>query len=225
MVIMIIVSLCVTSMNRIFSSTCESLPNQVFTTTGAKAFSRTENPDSEVVDLDFAPFPNNSIHFIITSARSLAPKTREACGLESAARLNPNTTVVLHINSARLYMSRMVKNLLAQYKNIICTRFDIYEVIRGTPYDGWYNSSGIEHSRMKLTYLSDLGRMALLYKYGGWYLDIDILSLKSLEDKNFTNAVGIFAKEHRPTTGDSSFLKFQQGHTFLKELMELVIER
>ena len=55
---------------------------------------------------------------------------------------------------------------------------------RNTPVEGITNKidSVVNHG---ITHYSDIGRLALIYKYGGFYLDLDLIVTKNL--LNFSN--------------------------------------
>jgi hypothetical protein len=92
-----------------------------------------------VVDLEFTPVPLNSIHVIVNvSQKALTPRARELCAVESAAKHNPKTSVVLHMISPRLYNNRMVRAVKAAYRNVVYRRFDLAEALEGTPLEEWY---------------------------------------------------------------------------------------
>jgi hypothetical protein len=186
--------------------------------------------------------PKDAIHFIITSAKALAPKPREMCALESAALHNQHTPVIVHMNSQVLYMNRMVKKTLTKYNNIKFHKFDVHKMVKGTVLEEWYNSSGISKTRLKLTYDSDVSRAAVLYKHGGWYLDIDVISRRNFgqEYKNLISldyrTPDLFYKLLLRITQNfdstfilpfvsTAFMRFEQGHQLLKDYMVLVKKR
>ncbi|EEC18888.1 lactosylceramide 4-alpha-galactosyltransferase, putative, partial [Ixodes scapularis] len=56
------------------------------------------------------------------------------------------------------------------------------EVLEGTPLSSWNFSGAMRSSRYRVVHLADVLRLAVVYKYGGVYLDLDTVVLRSLED-------------------------------------------
>lgn len=100
-------------------------------------------------------------------------------------------------------MSPILKALDA-YPNIFVRNLDISKLAANTPVEKWFsNRTLFETSIYPLTHLSDFLRFLLVYKFGGTYFDMDVISLQSVEsmEPNF------FAKEDGVTTG-SAVLNF-----------------
>ena len=181
--------------------------------------------DSDLVDLELLPIPRNAIHMISVDAKSPTLKARDLCALESAALHNPNTPVMMSIDYDKLDADRMVKHLLARYDNIIFRKFDIKEIVNDTVLDGWYQLSGIGQSKFKVPYESDMARVALLHKYGGWYMDLDVILIKSLEDIPYKNVLSLKYIPSDEASVSNGFMRFEQKHPFLHEYMEGMVSR
>jgi hypothetical protein len=175
----------------------------------------------EMMTLNPRPVLPNSIHLIETDAKSKVPLPRELCAMESAARHNPNTPVVMSINVSVLYANRIVKALLANYTNMSFRRLDMIELMKDTPFEGWYQRSKIESVNGRSPWVSDCARVAIVYKYGGWYMDSDVIMMKSLEKRNLTNVIGIVFHS-RGISANNNFFQFNKHHQFLADYMGLI---
>ena len=56
---------------------------------------------------------------------------------------------------------------------------------KDTPLEAWLRSGKLEKSGFRLTHTSDVLRFLTLWKYGGLYLDLDVIVVKSLRSNNF----------------------------------------
>ncbi len=52
----------------------------------------------------------------------------------------------------------------------------------GTPLEKWLTSDAIFHSDFLYEHISDVLRFVTLYKFGGIYLDTDVVVMKSFDD-------------------------------------------
>jgi hypothetical protein len=189
------------------------------------AFVETKKETCEMMTMRQSPILANSIHLIKTDAKkSMAPLTRELCAMESAAKNNPNTAVVMSINVSVLYANRIVRALLANYPNMSFRRLDMTDLVKDTPFQGWYQRSGIESVDGRLPYVSDCARAAILYKHGGWYMDNDVIILKSLERSNLTNVIPVIY-QIKGVSANADFLHFTKAHAFLDDYMNAIKER
>ncbi|XP_026669984.1 lactosylceramide 4-alpha-galactosyltransferase-like [Ceratina calcarata] len=115
-------------------------------------------------------------------------KSRQGCAVESAARMNPNMTVYLLLVSRSKVPNQSTKffDQLESYPNvrIRCVYLDKY--MENTPLEKWYKRGVWKESQWPISHMSDVLRYLTLWKYGGIYLDLDVVVTKSLEDlKNF----------------------------------------
>jgi mannosyltransferase OCH1-like enzyme len=61
--------------------------------------------------------------------------------------------------------------------------------------------------------------MAILQKYGGYYLDNDVLTIQ-----RFTNLHNAIALDHVDMFVNNNFLAFDKGHPFISDYMEYISE-
>lgn len=179
-----------------------------------KWHSTCEKDHSSIVLLTPTPIPENAIHFVITKAFDMAPKIRELCFIETAAKLHPQRAVTVSLNSQALNRSDLIKSLLQEHENLFFRKLEMKEIIKGTPLDGWYQNSSIDGSSYQLTFDSDISRVVLLYKYGGWYIDSDLLLLKPVDD-----LVNVITTKWDSPRVNPNFLAFSKGHPFLYDCM------
>lgn len=112
---------------------------------------------------------------------------RQACAVESAARLNPNLDVYLSFSSSGDLKSegsqsdRMLLKLL-EYPNLKIVHLDYANYTKNTPLQNIYSKGYLAKSSYAQSHASDILRYLTLYKYGGIYLDMDVVVIKSLEN-------------------------------------------
>lgn len=135
---------------------------------------------------------------------------RQACAIESAARWNPNFDVFLLFaspvgfkkNSAEM---APVINALKSYSNIHMRHVDLWSYANHTPFADWLSTGDLFYSKYLISHTSDFLRYMSMYKFGGIYMDLDVVVQKSFEniEPNFTGAesskeiaAGIMSFEH-----------------------------
>ncbi|XP_054281603.1 lactosylceramide 4-alpha-galactosyltransferase-like [Macrosteles quadrilineatus] len=159
--------------------------------------------------------PDGSIFFLETSCHdksrsALTP--RQACAVESAAKMNPDADVYVLFpspvtdNSSALSVG--VQQLLT-YNNIKLRHVSMDEYFRDTPLDQWYSSGMLRTSRWPMSHASDVLRYITLWKFGGIYLDLDVVVTKRLS--NLVNFAGAESSED-VAAGVLSFSRHGVGH-------------
>ncbi|KAH0955741.1 hypothetical protein HN011_002980 [Eciton burchellii] len=144
------------------------------------------NPKSDKVS-------GKNIFFHETSCfgeEGLVLNARQACAVESAARMNPSMTVYLLFVSKSEFSNstqEIIKQLL-NYRNIRIRHIYPEKYVKDTPLETWYASGALKKSRWPVSHMSDLLRYLTLWKYGGIYIDLDVVVISSLE--NLTNFAG-----------------------------------
>ncbi|KAJ0177449.1 hypothetical protein K1T71_007458 [Dendrolimus kikuchii] len=125
----------------------------------------------------------NSIFFHETSCRG-GFDSRQACAVESAARLHP--TREIHVLFSAPVEERVLKHSclakLQTYPNIKLSRVHIARYAKGTPLEAMVNSDQLSKSNWHVEHTSDVLRYLTLYKWGGIYLDTDTLVVKPFDD-------------------------------------------
>ena len=157
------------------------------------------------------------IFFHETSGRNDV-KIRQSCAVESAARNNPERTVELYLQTDRVNESSELVQVLRTYPNIRLIALNTSEYFANTPLFAWYEEGKWKTSNFSREHFSDYIRMLTLYKGGGLYMDLDFITIKTLNSDIFWNFVPI--QELSYLTG--SIMHLQHGHRlitlFLKKL-------
>ncbi|XP_070149584.1 lactosylceramide 4-alpha-galactosyltransferase-like isoform X3 [Polyergus mexicanus] len=140
------------------------------------------------------PIPGRNIFFHETSCfgdEGLVLNPRQACAVESAARMNPTMTVYLLFVSKSEFSNstrEIIRHLLLNYRNVKIRHIYPDRYVKGTPFEAWYTSGALKKSHWPVSHMSDMLRYLTLWKYGGIYLDLDVVITSSLE--NLTNFAG-----------------------------------
>ncbi|KAK9883260.1 hypothetical protein WA026_001446 [Henosepilachna vigintioctopunctata] len=157
-------------------------------------------PDISTVEVK----KGKSIFFHETSCSSymndkIIINSRQACAVESAALMNPNFDVYLTFTSPGVFKfentesDRFLKALMS-YDNVRINHLNYENYMKGTIVEELYSKGIIENSPYALEHASDILRFLTLWKYGGIYLDLDVIVLKSFETlpPNFTGCETFF---------------------------------
>lgn len=106
---------------------------------------------------------------------------RQACAIESAAKMNPDVSVNLlftcSMNGGMTASPLYVKELF-RYPNVKIWKLDIPGFLAGTSLQDWDFKGHLEKSNWPVEHSSDVLRYISLLKYGGTYLDLDVIIRK-----------------------------------------------
>ena len=158
---------------------------------------------------------------------------RQCCAVESAARNNPDRPVHLFLRSSTncvadkdqlksLFHNPSWLKILSRYANVMVVLLNEDHYFAGTPLEDWYTKGVWRTSRFEMGHLSDYIRILTLYKAGGMYLDMDILTLKALQGPVFRNCL-VYENTAKDTIGNS-VLHLERGHHLSGELLKLLAE-
>ncbi|KAH8263401.1 hypothetical protein KR044_008257, partial [Drosophila immigrans] len=147
----------------------------------------------DVLRADVKPTPGKTIFFHETRCHPPGSKyimnltARQACSIESAALNNPEFQVfVLFASPTYLPKAEDPKlpliEALQSYKNVHLRQLNIWRYAMGTPIEDWVNKGDLFESSFLTEHTSDLLRLMSLYRYGGIYMDIDVVVLRSMEN-------------------------------------------
>lgn len=146
--------------------------------------------------------------------------SRQACAVESAARWNPDRSVfVLSVSPVGLSsesISPMIRVLLS-YPNVHFRNIDLKTYVVGTGAEKFVESGKLFESQFLVVHTSDLLRFVSLNKFGGIYLDLDMVVQKS-----FDHMPPNFACEEDPTAINNAVLGFQHNEVG-KQITDLCI--
>ncbi|KAK4873856.1 hypothetical protein RN001_013216 [Aquatica leii] len=174
------------------------------------------------------PKKDKSIFFHETSCNSymegkITIEPRQACAVESAALLHPDHDVYLLFASPGIIKykdtesDRVLKALLT-YNNININHLDYEKYTKGTPVENLYRDGKIEASTYALSHASDVLRYLTLWKYGGVYLDLDVIVIKPLSTLP-PNYVGL-QSGISVAAGVMSFSATGSGHKFAEMCLD-----
>lgn len=124
----------------------------------------------------------NSIFFLETSCNhnhGINLNLRQSCAIESAAKLNPNLKIfVLFVAPTFINYESRVLNSLSQYSNVNLRFINFIKYADNTPLQNFVTSNTIFTSNWPVSHTSDLLRFLTLWKFGGTYLDLDVVLMK-----------------------------------------------
>ncbi|CAG9767261.1 unnamed protein product [Ceutorhynchus assimilis] len=112
---------------------------------------------------------------------------RQACAVESTARMNPDREIYLLYASPGNYIfentesDRFLKELM-EYPNINIYHVDMNRYLKGSPVEDLWKKEKMRYSQYAQSHTSDVLRFLTLWKYGGIYLDLDVIITKNLDD-------------------------------------------
>ncbi|XP_034099426.2 lactosylceramide 4-alpha-galactosyltransferase-like [Drosophila albomicans] len=155
-------------------------------------------PLEDVLLSDDQPTPGESIFFLETTCPCSDPKyymlnlaSREACAIESAALHNPsmNIFVLFACANSRQQVDPTTEAILS-YSNVKLRRVNLWQLAKNTSIHDWISKDELFRSRFLMVNLSDLLRLLTLYRFGGIYMDMDVVVLRSFENEppNFVGA-------------------------------------
>lgn len=147
---------------------------------------------------------------------------RQACSIESAAKLNPNRDVYILFVTPVGFVKEPESPIIAalkSYQNIHFRNVDIYEFSKNTPAEQWIKQDRIFTSAFFVAHLSDYLRLIALFKFGGIYQDLDFVNIKS-----FDSLPPNFAPQETPSCAyiNNSVLGFESndvGHTIVERIL------
>ncbi|XP_069807914.1 lactosylceramide 4-alpha-galactosyltransferase [Dendropsophus ebraccatus] len=169
-----------------------------------------------------SPESNNGGHgggifFLETSDRT-SPTFQVMCAVESAARANPHTKITMMMNGLTGNNQSLPRNfgisLLSCFSNVDFVPLDFKKLFSDTPLSLWYSRVESHWELVDYPTLSDACRLAILWKWGGIYLDTDFIVLKNL--LSLTNAMGLQSLY----IINGAFLTFQPRHKFIDLCMK-----
>ncbi|KAL9234082.1 hypothetical protein vseg_008992 [Gypsophila vaccaria] len=152
--------------------------------------------------------------------------SRERLCIESLFKFNPNACLLIVSNSMDTYKgAQILKPFLRMNFKVMAIAPDYRFVFKNTMGEDWY--SELEKGHVKKggislgQNLSNLLRLALLYKYGGIYMDIDFIVIKRLNKlKNSIGAQMVDQKTKKWSRLNNAFLIFNKKHPLLSRFIE-----
>ncbi|KAL1193637.1 hypothetical protein V5N11_017532 [Cardamine amara subsp. amara] len=159
----------------------------------------------------------------LSPAKSFGP--REMLAVDTLFTTNPGACLAILSNSLDSPRGNTVlKPFLDRGFNLIAVTLDIPFLVKNTPAETWLKRLRSGHmdpgSIPLFMHLSDLTRLAVLYKYGGVYLDTDIIFLNDIT--GLRNAIG--AQSMDPETKmwtrlNNAVMVFDIYHPLIREFL------
>ncbi|XP_026947559.1 alpha-1,4-N-acetylglucosaminyltransferase [Sagmatias obliquidens] len=163
-----------------------------------------------------------SIVFLETSERmELSPLV--SCAVESAAKVYAEQPVLLLMkglnNSTQLppNSTSPALSLLSAIDNVFLFPLDMKSLFEDTPLFSWYTQINSSAERYWLHVSSDASRLAFIWKYGGVYMDTDVISIRPIPEDNFLAA-------QTSQFSSNGVFGFLPHHPFLWQCMENFVE-
>lgn len=154
-----------------------------------------------------------NILFVETNENKTNLSLKQLCAIESAALNNPNALINF------FSVGPVVDEYLTKrYKNIQTRKFSVQDVFKDTPMNDWWKNyeDKIRKGEFNLVHTSDALRVALIWKYGGIYLDTDTITIRNLN--YLLNFPGVGAQDK--STANNAVINFPKNHRFTNELIK-----
>ena len=146
---------------------------------GSKVKPALEQTASGRITLNEIEPRSESFFLVETSGRSsLDPK--ELCTIESVAKHHPNNTVYVLLTSP--FADSAVSFIADKYSNVEFRGISVESFLVNSPLAELWTSGKLRNSDYLVSHLSDVLRYLVLYKYGGTYLDMDQVVIKTFPD-------------------------------------------
>lgn len=144
--------------------------------------------------------PNNHrIYFHGARGKTPLAMIRQSCAVESAARYNPDRPIEVFISTDDPdgkglpldYSTDPWLQIFEQFGNVAIVMYNQTEYFSGTPLEPWYRAGVWRNGSYGLVHLSDYFRALSAFRGGGLYLDLDVITLKRLDEKFLWNFFSI----------------------------------
>jgi lactosylceramide 4-alpha-galactosyltransferase len=150
-----------------------------------------EDAPFEPEHFEVEPVPGHKNIIFIESRCAVRPKEaegsgllltqRQACAIESAAKMNPDASVHLlftcPMDGGMRASAPHVKELF-RYPNVRIWKLDVPAFLQGSVLQNWDFIGHLEQSKWPVEHASYVLRYVALLKYGGTYLDLDVIIRK-----------------------------------------------
>lgn len=110
--------------------------------------------------------------------------SRMACAIESAARANPERSVfLLYVSFERLKELKpsSIIDAVSSYPNVYFDFVNLTKISVGCPLEEFIRSKKWAESSYPIEHLADATRLLVLWKYGGVYIDSDVIVRRSFD--------------------------------------------
>lgn len=164
------------------------------------------------------------IFFLWTNLGKTLPPVY-CCGITAAARNNPEKSIVVFMHDAESSWPDQSK-CFGKEKNVFVVELDLEQMFEDTELSDWYHDmdqwANPGHRNPKTCFteqnLGNAARLALLYKHGGLYLDLDMITINNI-DVVGDRAVGLQSEDMANTAA----MSFPPKDRFMKLLISQFI--
>uniref|UniRef100_A0A0A9D6U6 Alpha 1,4-glycosyltransferase domain-containing protein n=1 Tax=Arundo donax TaxID=35708 RepID=A0A0A9D6U6_ARUDO len=154
--------------------------------------------------------------FMVWNSPEWAYGVRHQRGLESLLKQHPEACVVMLSETLEL---KFFKEFVKEGYKVAVAVPNLDELLESTPThvfaSVWYEWRQTKYYPL---HYSELVRLAALYKYGGIYLDSDVIILKPLS--SLRNSIGAAKQDYRNSNFSGAVLAFEKQSPFLAECLK-----
>lgn len=141
---------------------------------------RTKLPDKNISNANILLDDGKNIFFVETgdSNFNVVLTARQACAIESAAKMNPHLRVYLlycDLDRFKSLKNSSELDAIRSYTNVHILHVNMTQLAIGTPMEEFMSSDQLSESHFKLPHTSDALRLLLLWKFSGTYIDTDMI--------------------------------------------------
>ncbi|CAG0894078.1 unnamed protein product [Cyprideis torosa] len=104
---------------------------------------------------------------------------RYQCAIESAASHHPHRPIILLTSAYQDPEQRPLQDILKAFPNIHVVPANFQDFLQKTPLQDLYLRE--QSSKFLYPHLSDIVRVGVLYRYGGIYIDLDLITLQNYD--------------------------------------------
>ncbi|KAL7636301.1 UNVERIFIED_CONTAM: hypothetical protein RMT77_013060 [Armadillidium vulgare] len=142
---------------------------------------------SEIVILPVGEPSSHKMSFMLLEGYFndyLSPRT--LCTIESVASSSDHAVNVM-LTSKTIKMTPATKKIVNNFKNVKIFNIDTKKLVENTPIYEWVLQENWKKSQWPKSHFNDVLRWLLLWKYGGIYLDTDVIVKENLmQYENFS---------------------------------------
>lgn len=144
---------------------------------------------------------------------------RYMCAIESASIRNPESNIIVFAKNVKNFKKEWPEYRLYQVA-VKPINYDI--MFSGTPLEDWYVNKNYTKSHWVDQNLGNALRLAVLYKIGGTYLDMDTFQLSSMKDLGPSVTIQRWGEDE---SINNAFLRFEPRNAFVWGVMEQFVKK
>ena len=147
------------------------------------------------------------------------------CGVLAAARHNPDAVIVVYMENITVSVTDQ-RRCWGDQGNVQAIAFTLQHLFSGTPLSVWYAkmTAGDFPPGNSMQNIANAARLAFVYKKGGMYLDLDIITMADYASLpvNVVGAQGwdYSSTQHSTCNLNNAAMSFEPRHPFLLAYMQ-----